>query len=168
MQRILAAVALAGALLAGQVGLAAASYELPPSSQPAYHPSRHSYGLTSTTSVQTCWYAYWIAEARNAIGTVLFRYKEEVDWCVRSGKITWASRWTQPTTVIGLLWQYAGESLFEPAYNSTHTSATFTARGTFNQIVPTIFGFVLVGQSHPRVSIAITGSGTASGSIGWS
>jgi hypothetical protein len=115
----------------------------------------------------SCWYAYWIAEARDVINLVLFQYKEQVNWCASAGKIVSDGRFTQPITPRPGAWQFASEALFNPSYNSTHSSVWYAARGTFNHVIPTPFGWAVIGQSFPLVQITAYANGTASGSISW-
>ncbi|MFL5680550.1 MAG: hypothetical protein ACJ77B_08110 [Chloroflexota bacterium] len=120
-------------------------------------------GLLAVTS--SCYYAYWIAEARNVTGLVLFQYKEQVNWCSDGTKITSASRFTQPITPRAAIWQYCCETIFDLSYNSTRSTVTAAARGTFNQLLPPLG--IVIGQSHPLVSITARANGTASGTISW-
>ena len=130
-------------------------------------PSRMIDILAAVPVVNNCYYAYWTAQAVNITNTVLFQYKEQVEWCSNGKKITSASRWTAPTTPRPWLWQYQSETLFDASYSVGSTSVTYRARGLFNQVVPTIFGFMVVGQSHPLVGITANANGTAFGSISW-
>jgi hypothetical protein len=126
-------------------------------------------GPTAAAST-TCRYAYWIAEARNVIGVVLFQYKEQVDWCVNGKYIVGTpQRTTTPITPVPWVWAFLSETLFDPSANSSNpariSGMTYTARGTFAQYAyPYPWP---VAYSHPRVSVTVRGNGTASGSISW-
>ena len=114
-----------------------------------------------------CYFAWLIAEAQNVVGVVLFQYKEDVSWCAVGTKIVSASRTTTPITPKPWLWAYNSETLFDASYATGKTSATFAARGLFSQVVPTIFGWFVVGQSHPMVSITAHANGTAEWAVSW-
>ena len=93
--------------------------------------------------------------------------EEQVNWCQSAGKIVSDGRFTQPITPRPGAWQFAGEQLYPHSYNSTHTNVWYAARGTFNHVIPTPFGWAVIGQSFPLVQITAFGNGAASGSISW-
>lgn len=123
--------------------------------------------ITATTS---CYYAYWIAEARNVLNIVLFQYKEQVNWCANGTYIVGVpGRTTTPITPKPWVWAFLNEQLFDPSYSSTdpakETWGTFDARGQFAQYAyPYPWP---VAYSYPMVSITIRGNGTATGTISW-
>ena len=127
-------------------------------------------GPTASAASTICRYAYWIAEARNVIGVVLFQYKEQVDWCVNGKYIVGTpQRTTTPITPVPWVWAFVSETLFDPSANSSNPARifgmTYTARGTFAQYAyPYPWP---VAYSHPRVSVTVRGNGTASGLISW-
>lgn len=179
MRRLIASAFLAVLLVGSQVGVVAAAST---DNNVSYYTLEGKHGGKVSSSklgsialvygpipsgTTYCYYAYWTAVARNSVGSILFTYREQVEWCARNYKIVSATRWTEPNVKVGLVWQFASETLYEPSYNYYHSEGSFIARGTFNQVVPTIFGFVVVGQSHPRVRINITAWGDATGSISW-
>jgi hypothetical protein len=127
-------------------------------------------GARGTAATTACKYAYWIAEARDAVGIVLFQYKEQVDWCENGTYIIGTpQRTTKPVTPAPLSWGFVSETLFDPSANSSNpdtiSSMTYTARGTFAwHVYPLPWP---VSYSYPTVSITIRGNGTASGTISW-
>lgn len=174
----LASLALALGLLVSQVGIVAAA-EPAPASRIDHYIVKES-GARPTTSIKTsgerimlaigerrCYYAYWIAEARNITNTVLFQYKQQVEWCARNGQIVSTYRTTTPITPRPWLWQYASETLYGADFNSAGSRVTYSARGLFNQMALTIFGSIVVGQSHPLITIKAYANGTASGIVSW-
>lgn len=127
-------------------------------------------GTMAAAASTTCKYAYWIAEARNVTGNVLFQYKEQVEWCLNGTYIVGTPlRTTTPITPVPFVWAFVSETLFDPSANSSNpatiSSMTYAARGTFAQYAyPYPWP---IGYSYPRVSITVRGNGTASGTISW-
>lgn len=123
-----------------------------------------SVGGSAIAATTSCKYAYWIAEARNVLGTVLFQYKEQVDWCFNGTSIVGTpGRTTTPITPVPWVWAFQNETLFDPSGNSS--AMTYAARGTFAQYAyPYPWP---VAYSYPMVSITVRGNGTASGTISW-
>lgn len=127
-------------------------------------------GLAATAASTSCYYAYWIAEARNVLNIVLFQYKEQVDWCANGTYIVGEpGRTTTPITPKPWVWAFVNEQLFTPSFSSTdparRTWGTYIARGQFAQYAyPYPWP---VSYSYPMVSITVRGNGTASGSISW-